>query len=84
VICRGGYESAECPSGRNIILNDDIGGARGAAETAARAFHVRGVTARNENHGECARVDVCTWAGSVAVVIVVVIVADERRPTSSS
>lgn len=44
VICRGGYESAECPSGRNIILNDDIGGARGAAETAGWAFHVRGVT----------------------------------------
>lgn len=44
VICRGGYESAEYPSGRNIILNDDIGGARGAAETAGRAFHVRGVT----------------------------------------
>lgn len=44
VICRGGYESAECPSGRNIILNDDIGGARGAAETAGWAFHVRGIT----------------------------------------
>lgn len=44
VICRSGYESAECPSGRNIILNDDIGGARGAAETAGWAFHVRGIT----------------------------------------
>lgn len=44
VICRGGYESAECPSGCNIILNDDIGGARGTAETASRSLHVRGVT----------------------------------------
>lgn len=44
VICRGGYESAECPSGRNIILNDDIRGARGTAETASRSLHVRGVT----------------------------------------
>lgn len=44
MICRSGYESGECPFGRNIILNDDIGGARGAAETARSSpFHVRGV-----------------------------------------
>lgn len=35
VICRGGYESGECPFGRNIILNDDIGGARGGARNRA-------------------------------------------------
>lgn len=34
VICRYGYESGECPSGRNIILNDDIVRVRGTAETA--------------------------------------------------
>ena len=34
VICRSRYESGECPFGRNIILNDDIGGTRGTAETA--------------------------------------------------
>lgn len=37
VICRGGYESGECPFGRNIILNDDIGGARGGARNRARS-----------------------------------------------
>lgn len=44
VICRSGYESTECPSGRNIILNDDIRGARGTAETASRSLHVHGIT----------------------------------------
>lgn len=63
VICRGGYESAECPSGRNIILNDDIGGARGAAETAGWAFPRTWRNARNENHGKtCVRAYVCVCA----------------------
>lgn len=35
MICRGGYESGERPFGRNIILNDDIGGARGGARNRA-------------------------------------------------
>lgn len=82
VICRGGYESAECPSGCNIILNDDIGGARGTAETASRSLHVRG-NARNENHGAaCAcvlRVCVC-----VHVCVYMVVSAHVRRLEVSS
>lgn len=51
VICRGGYESGECPFGRNIILNDDIGGARGGARNRAPPpLHERVCNARgNEN-----------------------------------
>lgn len=67
VICRSGYESTECPSGRNIILNDDIRGTRGTAETASRSLHVHGITREmkiTERHVHVCFVYMCTCKGA--------------------